>query len=576
MLGLLKPAHRGHAGPLVNVTAANHFWHLLPRGDPVSAQQALSGALAELSTRNPLHLDDIRALLGIDQLSRSLADALSVEYVLGDAQPQESVAWQSAFELSRSFAGAFQHAFKYLRDEKSRRARTEYLSTVLLRLVQHRQVDFLLRPFVSETWLPDCWIELHAAYLHAESAGLLRQALVSRSNDQGRGDESSLEREYIHLLLVELLNVGQLSPYDAFWVNRQIPRWRTVLALQARAARAPVEAGEPRFVVDLDNAEGLVRPARSSTGNHRYLDLAPMLKLIGEEIARLRDPAGSLDDSALIRRGRQLKLLRKIHAICQPIPERVDRRGDRSAATSTVKAIVGLPHITRMLRHERRRRTSEASSPTPAAEGGRSSAENGIIPDAALDFRPDSKWGFLGASAEFGAPHQEWQVKDSSASGCRLRGKIAHPNRVLPGTLLAFHVGDNLSWTLAVVRRIRKRIGDRVDIGVEYVGRDPLGVTLVAETDTADLTYGNPNKTRKRCTALYLREGSEHPKMPFKTLILRPRYFKAGRSLILRSHDTNYTVRLKEPIEEQDGFVWLPYEVVDRQAGGAGILREVA
>src|SRR5204862_3373130 len=108
-------------------------------------------------------------------------------------------------------------------------------------LVQHRQVDFLLRPFVSETWLPECWIELHAAYLHAESAGLLRQPLLSRGNDTGRDDESSLEREYIHLLLVDLLNAGQLSPYDAFWVNRQIPRWRAVLSLQSQDPRAPLD-----------------------------------------------------------------------------------------------------------------------------------------------------------------------------------------------------------------------------------------------------------------------------------------------------------------------------------------------
>jgi hypothetical protein len=180
--------------------------------------------------------------------------------------------------------------------------------------------------------------------------------------------------------------------------------------------------------------------------------------------------------------------------------------------------------------------------------------------------------GPVGANDEFGAPHQEWQLKDSSASGCRLRGTIANPNRVLPGTLLAFRVGDNLTWTLAVVRRFKKRIGDRVDIGVEYVGRSPLGVTLVTETDPAGATNGKSDE----CTALYLRESSEHPKMPFKTLILWPRHFKAGRSLILRSDDANYTVRLREPIEEQDGFVWLPYEVVDRRAGGSDMLQDVA
>ena len=45
---------------------------------------------------------------------------------------------------------------------------------------------------------------------------------------------------------------------------------------------------------------------------------------------------------------------------------------------------------------------------------------------------------------------------------------------------------------------------------------------------------------------------------------------------VLRSDEANYTVRLKEPIEEQDGFVWLPYELVDRRAGGTDMLQEVA
>lgn len=183
MLEVLIPARRGHAGPLVNVTAANHFWHLLPRNDPVAAQRAVSEALAELASRSHPNLDQVRALLGIDQLARSLADALLVDYAIGGAQPRESAAWQSAFDLSRSFARAFEYALRYLRDEKPARGRPEYIPTVLLRLFQHRQVEFLLRPFVSQQSLPDCWIELHAAYSYAESVDLLTQPLVSRRQD---------------------------------------------------------------------------------------------------------------------------------------------------------------------------------------------------------------------------------------------------------------------------------------------------------------------------------------------------------------------------------------------------------
>ncbi len=139
---------------------------------------------------------------------RRLADTLLVDYAMGAGQPRESDAWQSAFELSRSFARAFEYALRYLRDDRPPRGWPEHICNVLLRLFQHRQVEFLLRPFVTEQSLPDCWIELHAAYCYAESMGLLTQPLVSRRNDEARGDESTLEREYIHLLLLELLTSG--------------------------------------------------------------------------------------------------------------------------------------------------------------------------------------------------------------------------------------------------------------------------------------------------------------------------------------------------------------------------------
>ena len=147
-------------------------------------------------------------------------------------------------------------------------------------------------------------------------------------------------------------------------------------------------------------------------------------------------------------------------------------------------------------------------------------------------------------TGEFDVRDQVWQLKDRSASGCRLRGRIADSNRVLPGALVAFREHGNAAWTLAVVRRLRKRIGDRIDIGVEYVGQNPLAVNLAADGDRA----APSNVCRRTGNAsaawpFYLRESSGHPHMPFKTLILSPREFKAGRCLEpavgrRRVHDT--------------------------------------
>ena len=166
---------------------------------------------------------------------------------------------------------------------------------------------------------------------------------------------------------------------------------------------------------------------------------------------------------------------------------------------STVKAIVGLPHITRMLRHEKRRRTNAASLGDPRSRVPTRSADR-ITLGTSTGSPSDGAHGPAAASGEYGVPHQEWQLKDCSASGCRLRGKIANPNRVLPGTLIAFRERDGLPWTLAIVRRLRKRIGDRVDIGVEYVGQNPLGVSLVAQSDPAGGPNAEPDKKRSRCT----------------------------------------------------------------------------
>ena len=59
--------------------------------------------------------------------------------------------------------------------------------------------------------------------------------------------DTTLEREYIHVLLQDLMNGGHFPPHDAFWVSQSIPRWSEALALESHQVRS----AEHRFVVDL-------------------------------------------------------------------------------------------------------------------------------------------------------------------------------------------------------------------------------------------------------------------------------------------------------------------------------------
>jgi hypothetical protein len=182
------------------------------------------------------------------------------------------------------------------------------------------------------------------------------------------------------------------------------------------------------------------------------------------------------------------------------------------------------------------------------------------------DTRPAAWSNDLPSTYEFGVPHQVWQIKDRSASGCRLRAPVGDAGRVQPGSLAAILDDETMRWSLVVVRRIRTRIGDRVDIGAEYVGQSPRGVTMAIAADDPSSPAAPVANGRDRFTALYLRESTKQPVMPFKSLIVAPVGRTCGRSLTLRSTTAEYSVRLKEPIEEQDDFVWLPYEVLGRRS----------
>jgi hypothetical protein len=106
MFGFLTPTRREETGPLANVAAADNFWRSLPRNDPLAAQKALCEVLSDLAARKDLNRELMRALLTLDQRSRSLRDALLVNYARRNpqAKPFERRYWRAAIELSQAFA----------------------------------------------------------------------------------------------------------------------------------------------------------------------------------------------------------------------------------------------------------------------------------------------------------------------------------------------------------------------------------------------------------------------------------------------------------------------------------------
>jgi hypothetical protein len=121
-----------------------------------------------------------------------------------------------------------------------------------------------------------------------------------------------------------------------------------------------------------------------------------------------------------------------------------------------------------------------------------------------------------------------------------------------------------LPWTVAVVRRVKKRLaGKRVEIGAEYLGSNPrrvrrhhpgLGEHAAAARRRRPSTLRRDLPAGEHTPAL--RAGEDARPSVARTC--------AGDLLSVRSHTDHCTIQLGEPLEEQAGFVWSPFEILDR------------
>ena len=562
MLGFLTPVRTEAADPLTDVAAAEAFWRILPRNDPIAAQKAVCGALADLVARDRPNMGRLRALLALDQRARGLVDALLVNYGAGNPQPPsvETQSWQAAFELCRAFGRAHGQFVRSMRDSLLFQGWREHLPFVALRLFQHRQIELLLRPFIDERSTRFSWKELHEAYRFVHSRGLLHHPLpVSRCHSP-RKAETTLEREYIQVLLQDLMNSGQLPPHDAFWASQSIPRWCQAVALVSHQFRI----AEHGFVVDLDGDAGLARLTRESAGTCHGLDTGSVLASMRDEIASLRDAPVRPGEGSPLGRARQLKLLRKLNVLCAPERPVIARRGERKPTALKVEVAVGMAQILRKLRNKPEDMVVAAPRTGAKTEDVTIPAFEGFTEIPAGAYLNDASTVTQWSTSAVNAAHPPLTMVDCSDSGCRLHGPALGANPVMPGVLIAFREDAASPWTLAVVRRVKKRLaGKRVEIGVEYLGQDPRRVIVVIpDSDTSPARP--PDTEQPRFAALYLPESAKHPVMPIKTLVLPARGLAPEDRLSLRSRTAVYTIQLKEPLEEQADFIWSPFDILDR------------
>ncbi|MFO1305062.1 MAG: hypothetical protein U1F54_15105 [Burkholderiales bacterium] len=537
--------------------------------DPIAAQVAAQNAVSRLRQVDVLDLRQLEVLLSLDRLSRRASGQLLARYVEGNAQvpAYQRRDWSAALRLSQCFSGAYQRFWQHIRSGTGDEL-LAHAHLVLFQLLHHRQVEFLLRLMRYKKRIAAHWAEINEIYRFALTHALVAREAVSR--EWGREPRTTtLEQKYINILLLDALNNGQLSPREALWADGWLADWSRSLRLSSKDDGAPCTAANG-FFVDLDSAEGLKRTIPSTAVNVLCLDTSQLQALIARGAASMTKAAANSGPTDFAARAGQVALLKRLELMVAPVPVRVSRRGERRPVAMTVQGIAGFASIAQVLREEQAVKLSGASMQEAQEEGITISplgAERDFVPvgaGAGIDPR----------SAQRPVVPRIWQVKDSSESGCRIRGQIDDLNQLIPGTLIATRETAGAPWEISVVRRFRRLMADYVELGVELVGRKPRFVKLVVEGAPAG-NQGALNDANNVCIiAFYLPSSEARPTMPIKTLLLPARHFTAGSIVTLLSANANYTLRLGQPIRQQFEFVCVPFTVQNRQSVPAGASEE--
>jgi hypothetical protein len=291
------------------------------------------------------------------------------------------------------------------------------------------------------------------------------------------------------------------------------------------------------FAIDLNGGEGPSRKALPAGGSVRYLDTGPLLKLIDAE----RGVAPATGDAEQVLR-------EKLRILFDPASPRIERRGERVSMDSGVHVLAGMSHVIHALR----------MAPTSGGRGAKAAPldESTIEAfDGATRTRTLAAWN--AADFERGSVPETWQIRDRSDSGCRMRGKTADLNRVIPGSLLAMRDSETAPWTVVVVRRLRRLMVDHVEVGAEFIGSRPRYVKLLPAA-----REGEP----RSIGALYLPPSEAFPAMPIRTLLLPAREYQPYGDLTLLSSNATYRLRLNDPIRHQMEFVWTSFTVFGKGA----------
>ena len=561
MFGFLTTGTKDAADPLVSARAISAWLRQLPAQDVIGRQQQVMLAFDGMrQSRKPVDLARVQAIEFLDAALGADRRQLIKQYVENhDSAPKlaERI-WQAIYDLSQGFIFAYQTALEEALRQRANARWKPLMPLLFARLVHYYGTDAKLRVFRYERWIPGKWMDLHRTYLRASELGVERLPAVMPSGGPN-ATPWTVEQEYLYVLLMHQLNTGNMSPPQLDWAMSQLRAWSRRLQMDS-VPRSP-----EGFFVDIAGKTGLARRTGNDSGSMlRYLDTTPLADQLERATASLRQaeqtdqgPAGPINQL-------RIAILEKVSPSVSPNLNAELRRDPRIACAVAAKVRIGLSRIS----HELMQKDSDVPPEMPGSE----QIEVYAVAEASRMKRrvPDEHDSLAASLSSFSDPM--WQVKDRSIAGLRIAASGGIGQSLVLGALVAVRQSDLTDWVLGVVRRMNKVSNDEVEAGMSIIADRMVPVTLHAvrqpKDDMGFVVDGIDVSTMgARFDGLYLPPPSRPDKpLAVKTLIVPTQEYSEGRSVILTTGRSVYTVALRQLVEQRADWSWATIQIVEKKS----------
>jgi hypothetical protein len=548
---------RSPKDPLADAKTAERWLASFPASDPLAIHAALLvelGALTERDARRaPARLE---AVFHLDVQTKALRKSLTAQYLEhgNRSTSVESQLWQALFDLTQGFLLCYQ-AFEREISQYSQNNKWQVLLPQLIaRQIIHQGLDAKIRLYRYEQWIPARWVDLHALFQMACTAQIERQPVA----DLAGSVLTTIEQEYLRVLLLQLMNAGNLSPRHVEWVGDQLSEWCAPLRLNIEASTVS------SFYVDLGSRTGLKRRGpQPLEGRVVFLDTRPLHAVLMQNVVMLEQKIRNDPRSERApRRAEQLNLLTKLASKVDPEFRPVVRRGERTDASGSVDPIVGFAKISGFLRDD------EIGALVDS--GARAESFGDTIELATFGRLRNENARALEVSrrrlATYAAPGGAWEIRDVSQTGYRLVVPMTIISSMTLGTLAAIRAQVDALWMLGIVRRMKRLTTERAEIGLQIIATNLVGVEL-AEQKRGDADYSVdgevPTVSSRRFHGLFLSLRKRDRETAVQTLIVPAGEFQPGKRLRMSVAKSSNPIAFGRLLEQQPDWIWATVASLD-------------